>query len=106
MTPNQEKIKSYIYKITKGLVNLKQEHLEMIIKLAVSKDDGYAAVLFRKDYQKDIWEKIRTVKTSKDEVDEAIKKNGTGSNGFYRWDIYNPADECVNQIFSINSQLF
>jgi len=108
MTKAQEEIRKYLLHVTKGVINLKPEYLKEITRIAITvKDPEYLAILFRKNYQQDTWEKVRTVDITEETLQAVLKKYGaTGVNGFYRWDIYGKNDEFIRNIYSVSSNLF
>lgn len=109
MTKKQIEIKTYISKLTKGLVVLQPYQTERIIEIAnsiVFDETLYKVSLYKRSYLTDGFELIRTSIETEETVFAVIKNHTRDVKGFYRWDIMFPTGEVLKQIFSINSQLF
>lgn len=104
MTPEQEII-AYIKTVTGGLVALTPKHANIIVSIAL-RQDVPKVILFR--YGIKAWEKVRTLATTQEAIDAAIKEaiKHRPVEGFYKYDCFNKDGQFEGTIYTVNPNLF
>jgi hypothetical protein len=83
-----DKLKAYIFQITRGLVSLKEEHAEQIERIV--KQPRAFAKLSKWNPQSKLYEAVYTETTNDSSIDLIIKKfdDRKPVHFFARWDLY------------------
>lgn len=104
------KIKEYLLKKSKGVINLSFQDARHIINMVTGKaDKGIArAELYRWTPQKNGWELLRVMSTTNEKINEEIFKalERGPIHEFYKYLLFNTNGELEGQIFTISNNLF
>lgn len=108
MNKRQTKIRNYVRAATKGVVTLKEKHIDEIIKIANLPDDSYKVILYKKNFITEAFDIMKTTMVSEEKVQKVLKsvESRQSVNGFYRYDVFNEDSVLIKQIYSVNSLLF
>ena len=95
-----DRIKAYVYKITRGLVSLKEEHTTEIERL-VKKPRAYAK-LSKWDAQKGFYVEAYTETTSDEDIKIIIAKYESKKpiTNFAKWELYSSDGELMKTIYT------
>jgi hypothetical protein len=108
MNKRQTKIRDYVRSLTRGIVSLKESHINEIMKIAGTPDDNFKVILYKKNFVTEAFDVMKTKMVSEEKVQKVLKsvESRQSVNGFYRYDVFNEESVLIKQIYSVNSLLF
>jgi len=103
----EQKIISYLGQITQGKVKLSPHIAARLIDIVLN--SGHCRViLHRYSYLKKAWEVMLTINTTAEQQAAVLQQSllHKPADNFYRYDLYNEANELQGYIYSLNPELF